>query len=461
MSEREHHDRPSGTQTSLPRRRLLQGALATAGLLATNRLHLRQQLPTPPRASATSLAVPPRFAEVWAVTDATVASGAVSRTWFWGPQALAYTSEPYDEAPGGQRSVAYYDKGRMEDNTFRASPPWDVSSGLLVKDMIEGRLQVGDSRYDARTPAGIPVAGDAADPDGVTFATLTGVTARPAAVSGGAITERIDRSGTVTTDAALATQAVTYARQVPETGHTVAAVFDDFIRDTSGAWYGSDFYITGYPLTEPYWATARVGGTPRLVLLQAFERRVLTYTPDNPPGWQVEMGNVGQHYLAWRTDTTPSDLIRHSGSNWTIEIHPESSFRLTPTNPSALAPFSNTLAPGQQFTLRLMPSIEDAATRYDLDPARFTLMTLRDGQYHTHRIGHMYGRSNEIVQGPFIAAYRQQADITNFLDRDNALRNHAIANALVQLIGDASDQTLAQRVTLANLLTPHLTFTWR
>jgi hypothetical protein len=36
------------------------------------------------------------------------------------------------------------------------------------------------------------------------------------------------------------------------------------------------------------------------VLVQLFERRVLTYTPSNQAGWQVEMGNVGQHYHSWR-----------------------------------------------------------------------------------------------------------------------------------------------------------------
>ena len=30
------------------------------------------------------------------------------------------------------------------------------------------------------------------------------------------------------------------------------------------------------------------------------ERRVLTFTPSNAPGWQVEMGNIGQHYVQWR-----------------------------------------------------------------------------------------------------------------------------------------------------------------
>jgi hypothetical protein len=43
------------------------------------------------------------------------------------------------------------------------------------------------------------------------------------------------------------------------------------------------------------------------VLIQAFERRILTYTPGNDAGWQVESANVGQHYRAWRGLTQPSD----------------------------------------------------------------------------------------------------------------------------------------------------------
>jgi len=58
--------------------------------------------------------------------------------------------------------------------------------------------------------------------------------------------------------------------------------------------------MTGYPIAEAYWTNVNVAGTPHLVLLQCFERRCLTYTPDNAPGWQVEAGNVGQHYYRWR-----------------------------------------------------------------------------------------------------------------------------------------------------------------
>ena len=60
------------------------------------------------------------------------------------------------------------------------------------------------------------------------------------------------------------------------------------------------FYATGYPLTEAYWTDVLVGGVQKQVLVQVFERRVLTYTPSNSDGWKVEAGNVGQHYYTWR-----------------------------------------------------------------------------------------------------------------------------------------------------------------
>jgi hypothetical protein len=36
------------------------------------------------------------------------------------------------------------------------------------------------------------------------------------------------------------------------------------------------------------------------VMIQAYERRALTYVPTNQPGFQVEMANIGQHYFDWR-----------------------------------------------------------------------------------------------------------------------------------------------------------------
>src|SRR5947207_7807161 len=35
-------------------------------------------------------------------------------------------------------------------------------------------------------------------------------------------------------------------------------------------------------------------------MIQAYERRALTYVPTNQAGFQVEMANIGQHYFDWR-----------------------------------------------------------------------------------------------------------------------------------------------------------------
>ena len=58
----------------------------------------------------------------------------------------------------------------------------------------------------------------------------------------------------------------------------------------------------GYPITEAFWAKDQVvvGGKKKDVLIQLFQRRALTYTPSNPAAFQVEMGNIGQHYYVWR-----------------------------------------------------------------------------------------------------------------------------------------------------------------
>ncbi|MGI8854829.1 MAG: hypothetical protein ACR2JW_03680 [Thermomicrobiales bacterium] len=96
---------------------------------------------------------------------------------FWGPLGLATDGmiEAYAEGTAGpicqptkacpqyvvagKRLVQYFDKGRMELTTPGAS----VSSGLLVKEMISGRMQVGDTAFETRAPARISVAGDLDD----------------------------------------------------------------------------------------------------------------------------------------------------------------------------------------------------------------------------------------------------------------------------------------------------------
>jgi hypothetical protein len=107
-----------------------------------------------------------------------------------------------------------------------------------------------------------------------------------------------------------------YHVQVPGIDHQVAEPFWNFMNATGpveengtthdAPLFQDPFYATGYPVTEAYWADYKVGGNERQVLVQCFERRCLTYTPDNPAGWQVEAGNVGQHYYHWRYPEAPA-----------------------------------------------------------------------------------------------------------------------------------------------------------
>ena len=118
---------------------------------------------TRPVAAATPFA-DPAFAQVWARTDQPVALGLATRTWFWGPEPLtAAMHERYLSAPEQQRLVQYFDKGRMEINDPAGDPanPWYVTSGLLTRELISGRIQMDTGRFlDAGSGAAIAVARD-------------------------------------------------------------------------------------------------------------------------------------------------------------------------------------------------------------------------------------------------------------------------------------------------------------
>ncbi|MCS7051070.1 MAG: peptidase domain-containing protein, partial [Thermomicrobium sp.] len=247
----------------------------------------------------------------WEREDRPVATGTAARSWTWGPRPLRIAVEPYRDAPGGRRAVVYWDKARMEVTALSGdrATRWYVTNGLLVRELVTGLVQVGDAQFEQRAPAAIPVAGDLDDLSGPTYATFRGLLDASPLPVGTEIRWRIHRDGTVTGDGPGGVRA---AVLIPETNHTVADVFWEFLQREGPVWAESGvvegrlfeptFFATGLPITEPYWATVKVGGTVRDVLVQCFERRCLTYTPSNPPGWQVEMGNVGQHYLAWRHD---------------------------------------------------------------------------------------------------------------------------------------------------------------
>ena len=257
----------------------------------------------------------PSFNRTWERTDKPVADGQASRTWMWGAEAYSGALiEAYAEAPGGTRTVQYFDKSRMEitDPTADPSADWYVTNGLLVVELMTGNMQVGANQFDPRSPADVNVAGDADDSSGPTYASFGVVREAPAAANGAAIIQRLSRAGTITDDASLSARGVTaaYRVTVPGIDHQIASPFWSFMTSSgtvydNGAYvmaalFPNPFYATGLPVSEAYWSTVKVAGTYQDVLIQCFERRCLTYTPNNPAGWQVEAGNVGQHYYTWR-----------------------------------------------------------------------------------------------------------------------------------------------------------------
>ncbi len=240
----------------------------------------------------------------WSGGDGAVAAGKVGRSWLYGPDVVTTRSEPYAESPGGMRTVFYFDKARMELN----NPTSGVSNGLLVTEMVSGGVQVGNSAFTSYQPAVIPVAGDATNNDTCpTYATLWSVASfgdlaqsrRAPKRLNQPVSATLDSAGHVGDDPAHAGYA-TITQYDSNLGHNIPDVFWNWMQTLPSDWQS----LLGLPITEPYWTQTRVGGTLHFVLMQAFERRVLTYTPDNAPAWQVEMGNVGLHFLLWHDSLT-------------------------------------------------------------------------------------------------------------------------------------------------------------
>ncbi len=252
----------------------------------------------------------PAFRRVWERTDYPVQQGRGAHAWVWGPGPFtAGIQEGFLRDAQSSRLVQYFDKGRIEINDPSGDPrnPWFVTSGLLTRDMIDGRVQIGNNDFVALPPATIPVAGD---PDGgfPTYADLGPyVRAQPRYGPGDAVAERLTPQGRVPAPE-FANLAATRIVQVVN-GYGVPRAFWEFLTGSGTAYRDGRFvqatplfdwlYIAGYPIADAFWVRVPVAGVPRDVMVQPFERRVLTYNPANPSRFQVEMGNVGRHYYRW------------------------------------------------------------------------------------------------------------------------------------------------------------------
>lgn len=256
----------------------------------------------------------PRFEQVWRAADLAVQQGRTGRSWTWGPQPWFDYKEIYKQAPNGMRLVQYYDKARMEinDPANTSGALGGVTNGLLVVEMVGGRLKLGNGigpdENQQKDAANIPVAGDlgnigeAVNPETPTYASFRDI----ATVDNGyrdpsKLGQRVGTTLSATRERGFrqdlaslpGTDVVAYE---PVTGHNVPRVFEEF-RNAGPVPAIAAF---GFPITDAYWIRARVGGQDKDVMVQLFERRSLTYTPANPAAFRVEMGNAGQHYFAWR-----------------------------------------------------------------------------------------------------------------------------------------------------------------
>jgi hypothetical protein len=260
----------------------------------------------------------PAFSQVWARADGPVAGHQATRSWYWGPAPGMIVREPFAGLPGGSHLVQYFDKSRMEINDPNGdrSSKWFVTNGLLAIELISGRIQTGLTSFQNGQPANIPLASDSDDTTAPTYASFLGVsnTSRgdhPATSRmGGAVTATIDRAGQVGQDTSRAMDATRIAYFDPKTHHNIPGVFWTFLNASGPVQQGGGTvqaplsdpwnFATGLPISEAYWARVKIAGQPQWVLIQAFERRVLTFVPAFAPEWRVQMGNIGQHYYEYR-----------------------------------------------------------------------------------------------------------------------------------------------------------------
>lgn len=241
------------------------------------------------RAADTAIDVP-TFAAQWGSIEPVVPN-------FWGPPVQPSVQEPYVEASAGTRTVQYFDKARMEQTT--ASGP--VTNGLLTVELITGQRQMGDRAFAAFAPSSLPVVGDLTN-SWPPYAALSGTVFPSRAARSGEPTGLVYRQGsTFGLNPGLAAQpGAAYGDYQTDPGgkyaHNIPLAFSTHLAALPLPWQTA----MGFPITEAFWVSVNVNGAPVWVLVQPYERRVLSYTPSNPPGFQVEMGNIGRHYYQWR-----------------------------------------------------------------------------------------------------------------------------------------------------------------
>jgi hypothetical protein len=279
----------------------------------------------------------PAFKTLWQRTDQLVACEQVSRSWYWGPhQVSGPIYEEYKEGKDGTRLVQYYEKSRMEINDEKQ--PDVVTNGLLTVELVSGKMQISNTGYVDRAPANIPLASDNDDDNAPVYSSFVQLANTPLGdhpeqnLTAQTVNQTVNKLGQVGRDRALDKYGVKYGFYNTETRHNISDQVWQFlnaigpVRTPEGGQPNAKlsdpwFYTSGYAISEPYWANVKIAGKQTDVLIQLFQRRVVTYQPDGASGFKVQMGNIGKHYVDWRYDhALPGEAViyKTEGNGGTI-----------------------------------------------------------------------------------------------------------------------------------------------
>ncbi len=258
------------------------------------------------------------FKFVWDTLDNPVQNRIVTRGWTYGPASFGTFMEPFKESPQGLRLVQYWDKTRLEitDPSKPPGAPDYISGSSLVRELMNGEAQVGAKTFLALGPAKIPLVGDPQDfsNPALTYATLAPYASlkddnRAEKLLEATVSTTFDKKGKPVKDPALAFYQIKIGYYSQDTGHNIPTIFWEFLNRTGPLYKDGNYQtarlfdwntLAGFPLTEAYWTKTLEKGKLVDVLVQAFEKRILTYTPTNQAGLQVDWGDSGKQYFRWR-----------------------------------------------------------------------------------------------------------------------------------------------------------------
>jgi hypothetical protein len=211
----------------------------------------------------------------------------------WGTPTLLLFQEP----DGGRLLVVrYYEKGRME---YDRDVGLTVTGGLLMSEILDGRI---NGKVGTPTPCvpNVPDIPMFEDTKGLTYQTFSNALKNlgPGGIHSEDATKQntkgyasitINRYGEIGFDSSKQNlEAAKFVRK--ENGHSIPVAFcnyimryaslpSDWCSPSSSALMPSGFWdLTGYPITEPYWSTPYYDGHTHMVMFQAFQRRLLTYS---------------------------------------------------------------------------------------------------------------------------------------------------------------------------------------